>query len=117
MEDFAKILDAFLVEIEKNPEQDVDDVIKNTASSLTDAESSLSPEGLSEIERSLGCIDNIIQKLTELSEYEDEGYSREEWLMDNIEKKLAKIPRLSKEHKDKILSSIYNGVKNALKKQ
>lgn len=117
MKEFNDILDVFLVEIDANPNKDVDDIIKNTAAKLKDSNNQLSIQSLSQIDASLSLIDDIASNLKEIEKARDNGYSRDDWFVERINKKVERIPRLSEEQKIKIVSSIYQSVKDALKKQ
>ena len=117
MKEFNDILDAFLVEIEANPNKDIDEIITETAGKLKDSDNRLSSKGLSTINESLTIMDEIAIKLKELKKAKDDGYTRDDWFVERINKKVERIPRLSEEQKIKIVSSIYQSVKDALKKQ
>ena len=117
MKEFNDILDAFLVELELNPNKDIDDVIKETAAKLQESENKLSTQSLSQIDSSLTLIDGIASNLKEIEKAKDYGYTRDDWFIDRIDKKVERIPRLSKEQKLEIVSSIYQSVKDALKNQ
>lgn len=109
MHDFYKLLEDFLVEIENNPDKSTEDIIKDVA-----LEKKLSMKGISDIEKSFGCIDDIYNKICEL---QNSSKSREEWFWEEIEKKISTIPHITEDQKERILFSIANSVLTALKQQ
>ena len=117
MKEFNEILDSFLVEIEKNPDKNIDDVICEVSSALRDADKSLSKENLMEIERSLNCIDDISKKMHTIIKARDDGFTRDDWFVSELKKKLDEIPLMADSQKFAVISSVVSSVKDALKKQ
>ena len=99
MEKFNEILDAFLVEMENNPTKEIGDVIKDVAK-----DKKISEAGLAQIDESFYCLDDLSKKVSEIQGRKNK--TREEWLSDFVESRLAKIPRLSDKQKTKIISAI-----------
>ena len=115
--EFNEILDSFLVEIEKNPDKNIDDVICEVSSALRDADKSLSKENLMEIERSLNCIDDISKKMHTIIKARDDGFTRDDWFVSELKKKLDEIPLMTDSQKFAVISSVVSSVKDAFKKQ
>lgn len=110
MEKFNEILDAFLVEIEKNPSKEVGDVIKGVAKGKN-----VSEAGLVQIDESFNCLDDLSKKVSEIQGRKNK--TREEWLLEFVESRLAKIPRLSDKQKTKIISAIFDNIKSSIHNQ
>lgn len=115
--EFNEILKYFLLEIDKNPNEDVNEVLKRAASNLRESGRELSAKAISKIEKSFDDIDNITQKMKDLEVAKEEGLSRTDWFLEKLNQSLSRIPNLTDEQKSRILSSIDLSIKDTLKKQ
>lgn len=76
---FNEILAELLTELEKNPGQSAEEIIKNKAREL-----SLSEQAMSEIEKTNRYIDGIEKVVKEMDEAREEGISRAEFVQNRI---------------------------------
>ena len=112
MKDFSEILDEFLIEIEKNPNKDVEQVIIETASSFKDSDARLTENDIQEIKDSFICINELTQNLNDLKN----AKSRKDWLLKRIDCKLGNLPFLNEKRKVLLLQSIEKKVEEVLNK-
>lgn len=112
MKDFSEILDEFLIEIEKNPNKDVEQVIIETASSFKDSDARLTENDIQEIKDSFICINELTQNLNDLKN----AKSRKDWLLKRIDGKLGNLPFLNEKRKVLLLQSIEKKVEEVLNK-
>jgi len=110
MNDFTEILDSFLLEIEKDPNRDVDEVIIEVASKFKNSEDDSFAYNLDEIRASLSYISELDSNINDLNNAKEDGVSRKNWFKKRINTKLDTIPLITEEKKSILLQSISNKV-------
>lgn len=114
MKDFNEILDCFLVEIENNPNKNIDDLIIEVSSSLKKSEANFSDKDIQEITNALGCVDELTQNINDLR---NSNCSKKEWLLRKINKTVDKIPFIDEGRKTQLHKLIADRVEEVLDSQ
>lgn len=119
MEEYKRILELLLIEIEQHPEESVESVLDKLAASNG---WSLSDEAKKKAKESFAFLDLMDEKRVDLSKAKDEGMTRHEWLQRSIDGSIAKLEgfinkELTGEQKARILNAINKGIQSVFEKQ